>query len=50
MRSHINAITLAVSDLEAALQFYRDGLGLTQTRGIIGTEFVGDDERPAGAP
>lgn len=27
-----------MEDLEAALNFYRDGLGLP-TRGIIGTEF-----------
>ena len=31
-------ITLGVDDLERALRFYRDGLGLP-TRGIVGTEF-----------
>lgn len=31
-------ITLAVDDLEAAVRFYRDGLGL-DTDGIVGTEF-----------
>lgn len=34
----IKVITLAVSDLEASLAFYRDGMGLP-TRGIVGTEF-----------
>ncbi len=37
MEPHINFITLAVADLEAALAFYRDGLGLP-TKGIVGTE------------
>ena len=31
-------ITLGVDDLERAVQFYRDGLGL-KTEGIVGTEF-----------
>ena len=38
MRPRIKVITLAVSDLEASLAFYRDGMGLP-TQGIIGTEF-----------
>jgi uncharacterized protein len=38
MRSRIKVLTLAVSDLERALVFYRDGLGLP-TEGIIGQEF-----------
>ena len=38
MRSHITVITLGVDDLERALAFYRDGLGLP-TKGIIGQEF-----------
>ena len=38
MRPRIKVITLAVSDLEASLAFYRDGMGLP-TPGIIGTEF-----------
>ena len=38
MRPRIKVITLGVEDLERALVFYRDGLGL-QTEGIIGTEF-----------
>lgn len=38
MKSRIKVITLAVADLETALSFYRDGLGLP-TEGIVGTEF-----------
>lgn len=38
MKARIKVITLGVSDLEKALVFYRDGLGLP-TQGIIGTEF-----------
>jgi predicted lactoylglutathione lyase len=34
MKPRINIITLAVDDLERALRFYRDGLGLP-TKGII---------------
>src|ERR1700722_10380038 len=48
MESRIDIITLAVSDLERALCFYRDGLGL-ESRGVVGTEFAGDDVEPAGA-
>ena len=48
MQPRIHAITLAVSDLDRALKFYRDGLGLS-TKGIFGTEFAGDDRNPAGA-
>ena len=48
MEPRINVITLAVSDLERALAFYREGLGL-DSPGAIGTEFAGDDENPAGA-
>ncbi|MEV6341026.1 VOC family protein [Nocardia vinacea] len=29
MKTNIRAITLAVSDLERSLRFYRDGLGLS---------------------
>jgi uncharacterized protein len=39
MRPRIFFVTLAVSDLPAAVRFYRDGLGWT-TEGIIGTEFL----------
>jgi catechol 2,3-dioxygenase-like lactoylglutathione lyase family enzyme len=48
MDARIDVITLAVADLDRALTFYRDGLGL-QTQGVIGTEFIGDDSTPAGA-
>ena len=48
MQARIDIITLAVADLERALGFYRDGLGL-ESRGVIGTEFAGDDVEPAGA-
>ena len=48
MQARIHVITLAVDDLERALSFYRDGLGL-ESPGIIGTEFPGDDVNPAGA-
>ena len=48
MKARIHVITLAVADLERALNFYRDGLGL-ESRGIIGTEWVGDDTNPDGA-
>jgi catechol 2,3-dioxygenase-like lactoylglutathione lyase family enzyme len=40
-------LTLAVSDLERALDFYR-ALGL-QSSGVIGTQFTGDDTNPSGA-
>src|SRR5262245_8985510 len=48
MQSRINLITLAVDELERALVFYRDGLGL-DSPGVVGTDFPGDDESPAGA-
>lgn len=38
MQPRISVITLGVDDLERALRFYRDGLGLV-TQGIIGSEF-----------
>jgi catechol 2,3-dioxygenase-like lactoylglutathione lyase family enzyme len=38
VQPHITVITLGVDDLEAAVRFYRDGLGLP-TDGIIGQEF-----------
>lgn len=48
MEAHVDVITLAVRDLDRALVFYRDGLGL-ESRGIVGEEFVGDDFTAAGA-
>ena len=38
MKPRITLITLGVDDLERAVAFYRDGLGLP-TRGIVGREF-----------
>ena len=38
MRPRIKVLTLGVDDLERALAFYRDGLGLP-SKGIVGTEF-----------
>lgn len=38
MKPRISVLTLGVTDLERAVAFYRDGLGLP-TAGIIGTEF-----------
>ena len=38
MKPRISVLTLGVDDLDAALKFYRDGLGFP-TKGIIGTEF-----------
>jgi catechol 2,3-dioxygenase-like lactoylglutathione lyase family enzyme len=48
MQPRIHVITLAVSDLDRAVSFYRDGLGL-KSSGVIGTEFAGDEVNPAGA-
>ncbi|OCC04571.1 glyoxalase [Labrys sp. WJW] len=38
MKPYISVLSIGVDDLEAALRFYRDGLGLP-TEGIIGREF-----------
>lgn len=38
MKPRLTVLTLAVDDLERAVHFYRDGLGLP-TQGIIGAEF-----------
>ena len=38
MNPHITVFTLGVDDLDRAVAFYRDGLGLS-THGLIGTEF-----------
>ena len=38
MKPRITMITLGVDDLERAVAFYRDGLGLP-TKGIVGKEF-----------
>jgi hypothetical protein len=47
MEPHVHVITLAVGDLERALDFYR-ALGL-ESSGVIGTEFTGDDTNPSGS-
>lgn len=49
MRPRIHAITLAVEDLDRALTFSRDGLGLEST-GIFAAEFAGDETTPSGSP
>jgi len=46
MEPRIDVITLGVSDLERALEFYR-ALGLSSS-GVIGTEFPGDETNPSG--
>lgn len=38
MKPGISVLTIGVDDLETAMRFYRDGLGL-ETEGIVGTEF-----------
>lgn len=38
MKPHLSVLTLGVIDLERAVAFYRDGLGLASD-GIVGTEF-----------
>lgn len=48
MEPRINVITLTVEDLDRSLGFYREGLGL-ESPGVIGNEFQGDDQHPAGA-
>jgi catechol 2,3-dioxygenase-like lactoylglutathione lyase family enzyme len=48
MQPSIHVITLAVADLDRALTFYRDGLGL-ESSGVIGSEFAGDASSAAGA-
>ena len=48
MEPRIQVITLAVDDLERALAFYRDGLGL-HSNGVVGTEFHDDHTGAEGA-
>jgi len=48
MDPRLNVITLAVDDLERALLFYRDGLGL-QTNGIVAGDLVDELTGAAGA-
>ena len=48
MEPRLHVITLAVDDLERALRFYRDGLGLPTT-GVVANQHKGDDTNAAGA-
>ena len=48
MEPRVHVITLAVEDLQRALTFYRDGLGLP-TEGVVGGEYEGSDTEAAGA-
>lgn len=48
MDPRIDVITLGVADRDRRVAFYRDSLGF-ESQGVIGTEFVGDDDTPAGA-
>lgn len=48
MQPRIHVLTLAVQDLNRALAFYRDGLGL-ESPGVIGTEFTGNETEPDGS-
>jgi hypothetical protein len=45
--ARIHVITLAVADLDRAVAFYRDGIGLGTPR-VFGHEFVGDATTPDG--
>jgi len=46
--ARIHVLTLGVDDLDRALRFYREGLGL-KSSGITGTEYAGSATAPAGA-
>jgi catechol 2,3-dioxygenase-like lactoylglutathione lyase family enzyme len=48
MEPRLNVVTLAVDDLERALAFYRDGLGL-QPSGDVATDLVDTETGAAGA-
>jgi catechol 2,3-dioxygenase-like lactoylglutathione lyase family enzyme len=48
LEPRIDVITFAVDDLERALVFYRDGLGL-QTKGVVATDLVDEKTGAAGA-
>jgi uncharacterized protein len=48
MQPRIHVITLAVEDLDRALAFYRDGLGLDSS-GVVGTEYHDDRSGADGA-
>jgi catechol 2,3-dioxygenase-like lactoylglutathione lyase family enzyme len=46
--ARVDVITLGVADLERSLAFYREGLGL-ESPGVVGTQWAGDEQTPAGA-
>jgi catechol 2,3-dioxygenase-like lactoylglutathione lyase family enzyme len=48
MQPPLDVIALAVDELERALVFYRDGLGL-QTNGVVATDLVDEQTGAAGA-
>jgi catechol 2,3-dioxygenase-like lactoylglutathione lyase family enzyme len=48
MEPCVHVITLAVDDLQRALTFYRDGLGLP-TNWVVADEYEGSDTEAAGA-
>lgn len=48
MKPRLDVITLAVDDLERALVFYRDGLGL-QTNGVVASDLVDEKTGAEGA-
>ena len=48
MDPRVSVITLAVDDLERALVFYRDGLGL-ETNGVVASNLVDEKTGAAGA-
>jgi catechol 2,3-dioxygenase-like lactoylglutathione lyase family enzyme len=48
MEARLDVITLAVDDLDRALVFYRDGLGLP-TNGVVATDLVDEKTGAAGA-
>ena len=48
MEPRLNVITLAVDDLERALVFYRDGLGL-QTNGVVASDLIDAETGAEGA-
>ena len=48
MEPRLNVITLAVDDLERALGFYRDGLGL-HTSGVVAADLVDEKTGAVGA-
>ena len=48
MEPCVHVITLAVDDLQRALTFYRDGLGLP-TKGVVADGYEGSETEAAGA-